>query len=176
LASERVPETERVTVGTVGKPHGLDGTVVVHPETDNPERFERGQQVRDDSGRELTVRRSQNLQAVLLVAFAEITDREGAEALRGSNLTIAPETRRALAEGEFWPEDLIGLEVRDSDGVAIGIVSAVDLDAPQPRLTVTTETGAYLVPLVHDLVPKIDLEERVVIVNPIAGLFDQTFG
>ena len=171
-----VPETERVTVGKVGKPHGLDGTVVVHPETDNPDRFGRGQQVRDDSGRELTVRRSQSIQAVLLVLFAEITDRERAEALRGSSLTIAPEERRPLGDGEFWPEDLIGLEVRDSDGLVIGVVSAVDLDAPQPRLTVTTESGAYLVPLVDDLVPHIDLKDRVIIVNPIAGLFDQTSG
>ena len=171
-----VPETERVTVGTVGKPHGLDGTVVVHPETDNPDRFGRGQQVRDDSGRDLTVRRSQSIQAVLLVSFAGINDREAAEALRGSSLTIAPEERRPLGAGEFWPEDLVGLEVRDSDGLAIGVVSAVDLDAPQPRLTVTTESGAYLVPLVDDLVPRIDLEDRVIIVNPIAGLFDQTSG
>ncbi len=40
-----VPDVDRVTVGTVGRPHGLDGTVVVHPETDNPERFEPGRRV-----------------------------------------------------------------------------------------------------------------------------------
>lgn len=171
-----VPETERVTVGTIGKPHGLDGTVVIHPETDNPDRFGRGQQVRDDSGRQLTVQRSQSMQAVLLVSFAEVTDRAGAEALRGSSLTIGPEDRRPLGEGEFWPEDLIGLDVRDPDGLPIGVVSAVDLDAPQQRITVTTESGAYLVPLVDDLVPRIDLIERVVVVNPIAGLFDQSAG
>lgn len=168
------PETERVTVGTVGKPHGLNGTVVIHPETDNPERFEPGRQVRDDRGRLLTVERSQGSQAVLLVRFAEVTDRDGAEALRGSSLTIDPEARRQLEEGEFWPEDLIGLEVRDPDGLRIGVVSAVDLDGPQHRLTVTTESGAHLVPLVDDLVPSIDIARRVVVVNPIAGLFDES--
>lgn len=169
-----VPEIERVTVGTVGKPHGLDGTVIVHPETDNPERFERGQRVRDNSGRELTVQRSQSSQAVLLVSFAEISDRAGAEALRGSTLTIGPDDRRPLTENEFWPEDLIGLEVRGPDGQHVGIVSAVDSDSPQHRLTVTTGSGAFLVPLVDYLVPRIDLSQRVVVVNPIAGLFDQT--
>jgi 16S rRNA processing protein RimM len=168
--AERVPE--RVIVGTVGKPHGLDGTVVVHPETDNPDRFGPGHKVHDDSGRQLTVRRSQQIKAVLLVSFAEIIDREGAEALRGSSLTIGPRDRRRLAEDEFWPEDLIGLEVRDSEGERIGVVSAVDPDSPQHRLTITTESGAYLVPLVDYLVPRIDLVDRVLVVNPIAGLFD----
>lgn len=167
-----VPDTERVTVGSVGKPHGLNGTVVIHPETDNPERFEPGRRVRDDTGRLLTVERSQSSQAVLLVSFVEVADREGAEALRGSSLTIDPEDRRPLEENEFWPEDLIGLEVRDPDGLRIGVVTAVDLDGPQHRLTVSTESGAHLVPLVDDLVPSIDVANRVVVVNPIAGLFD----
>ena len=168
-----VPDVERVTVGTVGRPHGLDGTVVVHPETDNPERFEPGQRLTEDSGRKLTVERSRRSQSVLLVSFTEVTDREGAEALRGLNLTIGPSDRRPLEEGEFWPEDLIGLEARDPEGRMLGVVSAVDQDGPQHRLTVTTGSGAHVVPLVDFLVPRIDLNERVVIVNPIAGLLDE---
>lgn len=168
-----VPDVERVTVGTIGRPHGLDGTVVVHPESDNPERFEHGQRVTVDSGRELVVERSRRSQAVLLVSFADVTDREGAEALRGSTLTINPSERRSLEDGEFWPEDLIGLEARDPGGRIIGIVSAVDIDGPQHRLTVTTGSGPRLVPLVDFLVPRIDLTERILIVNPIAGLFDE---
>ena len=110
-----------MTVGTVGKPHGLNGTVVIHPETDNPERFDPGRQVRDDTGRLLTVERSQSSQAVLLVSFVEVADREGAEALRGSSLTIDPQDRRPLEEDEYWPEDLIGMEARDPSGTAIRI-------------------------------------------------------
>jgi 16S rRNA processing protein RimM len=167
-----VPETERVTVGTVGKPHGLNGTVVIHPETDNPERFERGQQVRDDTGRQLTVKRCQGSQAVLLVSFAEVTDREGAEALRGATLSIDPLERRTLLADEFWPEDLIGLEARDPTGNVIGSIKAVDADAPQSRLTIATPHGDFIVPLVNALVPEVNLVGGYLVVQPIEGLLE----
>lgn len=161
-----------MTVGTVGKPHGLNGTVVVHPETDNPERFERGQQVRDDTGRQLTVDRCQSSQAVLLVSFAEVTDREGAEALRGATLSIDPRERRSLSADEFWPEDLVGLEARDPTGKVIGSIKAVDADSPQSRLTITTPRGDFIVPLVNALVPEVDLAGGYLVVQPIAGLLE----
>ncbi len=161
-----------MTVGTVGKPHGLNGTVVVHPETDNPERFERGQQVRDDKGRELTVDRCQSSQAVLLVSFAGVTDREGAEALRGAVLSIDPMERRTLSADEFWPEDLIGLEARDPTGNVIGSIKSVDADSPQSRLTIATSGGDFIVPLVNALVPEVNLVGGYLIVQPIEGLLE----
>jgi 16S rRNA processing protein RimM len=162
-----------VTVGTVGKPHGLNGTVVIHPETDNPERFERGQQVRDDhTGRLLTVERCQSSQAVLLVSFAEVTDRDGAEALRGATLSIDSLERRILSADEFWPEDLIGLEARDPAGTVIGSVTAVDADSPQSRLTIATPRGDFIVPLVNALVPEVNLAGGYLVVQPIEGLLE----
>jgi 16S rRNA processing protein RimM len=167
-----VPETERVTVGTVGKPHGLRGTVVIHPETDNPERFERGRQVRDDKGRLLTVERCQGSEAVLLVSFAEVTDREGAEALRGAILSIDLLERRSLSADEFWPEDLIGLEARDPAGTVIGSIRGVDADSPQSRLTIATPRGDFIVPLVNALVPEVNLAGGYLVVQPIEGLLE----
>ena len=161
-----------MTVGTVGKPHGLNGTVVVHPETDNPERFERGQQVRDATGRHLTVERCQSSQAVQLVLFAEVTDREGAEALRGATLSIDVVDRRTLSADEVWPEDLIGLEARDPTGNVIGSVRAVDADSPQSRLTIATPRGDFIVPLVNALVPEVNLAGRYLVVQPIEGLLE----
>jgi 16S rRNA processing protein RimM len=167
-----VPETERVTVGTVGKPHGLHGTVVIHPETDNPERFEPGQKVRDDKGRLLTVERCQGSQAVLLVSFAEVTDREGAEAMRGATLSIDLLERRSLSADEFWPEDLIGLEVRTPAGTVIGSIRGVDADSPQSRLTIATPSGDFIVPLVNALVPEVNLAGGYLVVQPIEGLLE----
>lgn len=161
-----------MTVGTVGKPHGLHGTVVIHPETDNPERFGPGQHVRDDKGRLLTVERCQGSQAVLLVSFAEITDREGAEALRGATLSIDLWERRILSADEFWPEDLIGLEVRNPAGTVIGSIRGVDADSPQSRLTIATARGDFIVPLVNALVPEVNLAGGYLVVQPIEGLLE----
>ncbi len=168
-----VPETERVIVGTIGKPHGLDGTVVLHPETDNPNRFIAGATIqggKTDTGRVLTVRSVRNSEAVLLVSFVEINDRDAAETLRGVTLSIDPSERRSLSADEFWPEDLIGLEARDSLGNAIGSIKAVDADSPQSRLTIATAHGDFIVPLVTALVPEVNLAGGYLVVEPIEGL------
>lgn len=159
-------------MGIVGRPHGLDGTVVVHPETDHPARFGPGSELQTDRSRRLTVRSAQAVEEILLVRFREIGDREGAEALRGALLTIDIGQRRDLGDDEFWPEDLVGLQVRDPAGVPIGSVVAVDIEAPQARLTIATSRGDFPVPLVTGLVPMVDLAGGFLVVAPIAGLFD----
>jgi len=168
--AERVPK--RVIVGTVGKPHGLDGTVVVHPETDNPDRFDAGASMQVDSGQVLTIRKARSSHSIVLVSFVEVTDRNAAEELRDLTLTIDSSERRSLQTDEFWPEDLVGLEVRDLSGNRIGSITAVDADSPQHRLTIATGDGEFVVPLVTALVPEVNLGGGYLVVDPIEGLLN----
>jgi 16S rRNA processing protein RimM len=164
---------DRVVVGIVGRPHALDGTVVVHPETDHPNRFSPGSQMYTDRGARLTVRSARAVQGILLVRFREIGDRSEAEHLRGALLTIGSDQRRTLGRNEFWAEDLIGLEVRDPEGARLGSVASVEVDTPQPRIVVVTAKGEFQVPLVAELVPEVDVQAGYVVVNPIAGLIER---
>jgi 16S rRNA processing protein RimM len=104
----------------------------------------------------------------LVVAFEGITGREAAEALRGTVLRLdeVPE----LGEGEYWPEDLIGLHARLPDGSPLGEVAAV-VRGPQDRLVIETASGSRVeVPFVSDLVS--DPEDGGIVIDPPAGLFD----
>ena len=165
-------DQERVTVGIVGRPHGLDGTVVVHPDTDNPRRFVVGASLQSNSDQVLTIRHVRSSGAILLVSFVGVNDRDAAGRLRGLSLSIDASERRQLTTDEFWPEDLIGLEVRDPAGNLIGSVTSVDAESPQSRLTIATGQGDVLVPLVTALVPEVNLSERYLVVVPIEGLLD----
>lgn len=162
---------DHVIVGRVGKPHGLGGTVVVHPESDYPERFAPGSHLVTADGRPLTVRSSHSTKKILLVEFAGIADRITADSLRGTVLTIDAADRRPLRLGEYWPDDLVGLAVRDPDGQALGTVVAVDDATAQPRLLIRTSGGQVQVPLVDDLVPEVEIESGYLVVVPIDGLF-----
>lgn len=106
----------------------------------------------------------------LLVRFAEIGDRTGAEALRGTSLTIDAADRRELGDGEFWVEDLVGCDVVGQDGASIGVIESVEFGAAQDRLAVRTEAGLFEVPFVDAIVPDVDLESRTVFVTPPEGL------
>lgn len=159
-----------MTVGRVGRPHGVRGEVTVLPETDDPERFAAGAVLGTDSG-ELVVTSSKRYRDKgLVVGFEGVTDRAGAEALRGTVLTVETDRRRELDDGEFWPEDLIGLEAKAPDGSPLGTVTGVDQGVAQSRLVVTTTDGReVLVPFVSELVD--DPTDGTIEIRDPGGLF-----
>lgn len=164
-----------VVVGRVGRAHGLAGHVIIHPETDNPRRFAPGSRVHAGE-RVLTVAWAQAIESGIRVKFEAIDHRSGAEALRGVTLTIASGERRRLEDGEFWPEDLVGLAVLDASGDRLGVVSEVIEGVAQDRLAVSTEHGRVEVPFVADLVPEVDLARGHVRLADVGGLLDPPSG
>ena len=162
-------------VGVIGRPHGVRGEVAVELRTDEPERrFAPGQVLREEGGTRLfTVRSVRDHSGRLLVRFAELVDRAGAEAARGTLLIAAVEPNQRPAEpGEFYDRQLIGLRVTTPDGTEVGTVGSVLHLPAQDVLEIQTAAGARLVPFVDALVPDIDLEAGRLTVVDLAGLLD----
>ena len=89
-----------LTVGRIGRPHGLDGSFyVVDP---LPELPAKGGMV---SGRRIVRRAGTKERPILRLEGSE--SREDAEALRGTLLTI-PREDTMLSEDEFWASDVEG--------------------------------------------------------------------
>lgn len=149
----------------------MRGEVTVVPKTDDPNRFAPGQRLVTDGGRALVVASARRYRdRGLLVAFVGVTDRTEAESLRGALLTVPSGSRRDLGDGEFWPEQLVGLRAVTPDGSPLGRVSGVDLGEAQDRLIVTRPDGAeVLVPFVDPLVW--DPTEGEIVIDPPEGLF-----
>lgn len=61
-----------------------------------------------------------------IARIAEVTDRNAAEALRGTELRVPRSALPPLGEGEYYHADLIGLPVVSTAGEAIGTVVAID--------------------------------------------------
>lgn len=118
----------------------------------------------------LTVASSQATPKGLLVRFEGVADRTAAEGLRGRQVTIADSERRRLEAGEFWPDQLIGLEARALDGSVLGEVAEVIEGVGQYRLTLSTDSGPREVPFVAELVPIIDVANGYLVVAEIEGL------
>ena len=157
-------------VGRILKAHGVRGEVVVASESDNPARFARGAVLITPEGSRLVVRASRPHRWALIISFEGVDDRTAAEGLRGKALSVESRDRRALQSGEYWPDDLVGLSVRDQQGAPLGVIIDVIVGA-QDRLVVQTPSGTVDVPFVHSLVPHVDISDGVVTVNPIPGLF-----
>lgn len=155
-------------VGSCGKAHGIRGEVAVY--TEMPDVFVPDTRLTTPDGDGLTVAAARPHKNHLIVTFAEIGDRNGAERLRNTELNIDAELRPDLNADEFWVSDLVGLQAQDRGGSQLGIIAAVVTTEAQDRLVIDTGHGQVEVPFVPELVP--DVLETHVVVDPPEGLFD----
>jgi len=182
-----MPRPEWIEVGRISRPHGVHGEVRVSLSSDNPERFLPGAQLHARPGRTglagsrllaqvpLTIESVRGDEAFPIVCFREIEDRGRAEALGGYVLEVRSDELPELEEDEFYPFDLIGLEVRDSSGSVMGRVNDA-LDSPAHAILVVSlpAGGEALVPFVRAAVPVVAMEAGYLVVDPelvsIAGV------
>jgi 16S rRNA processing protein RimM len=144
-------------VGRVVKPHGLKGEVVVDLITNRPDRLVPGARFED-----LEVLEVKPHQHRWIVRFAGLSSREDAEALRGRILRAEPLEDDGSA---LWVHELIGAAVEDTDGAALGTVTAVEANPASDLLVL--ESGG-LIPLRF----VVDHEDGKVVVDPPEGLLD----
>ena len=89
-----------------------------------------------------------------IARFAGINDRTAAEALRGTALTVPRSALPALADGEFYHSDLLGLPVVTDAGNAVGVVRAVENFGATDIIEIERPGGkTIMVPLTRRAVP-----------------------
>ena len=147
--------TDLVTVGRVGRPHGLDGSFFVEHASDDPERFAVGAvlHVAGEAARVDASKRSGGRPVIRL-------DRE---VPRGADLTVPRDALPPTAEGEYYAFQLVGLEVQEEAGRTLGRVVRV---APGVANDVLELDSGLALPLVEDCVREIDLELGRIVVAP----------
>ncbi len=163
----------RVAVGVINAPWGLKGHVKVTPLTSNPERLQ--------AGAELYVlgRRRRVLEVVEpygypMMVFEGLTSRAAAESLRGEVIEIDEEDLPPLPEGEYYIDDLVGMEVVTEDGgEVIGRLSEV-LRTGANDVYVVQRPGAkdVLVPAIPDVVKAVDVAAKRMTIDPLPGLLE----
>ena len=173
-------QTVEVVVGRIGKPHGIKGEVPVDVRTDEPERryaadaVLRAEAPRGSAfgHRSVTVTSTRWHQSTLLVRFAEIGDRNQAEAARGVVLHATIDATATPDDpDEFYDHQLVGLVAYDVDGAHLGEVTGLVHGGAQDLLAVKALDGrATLVPFVAALVPEVDVAANKVVIADRPGL------
>ena len=150
---------DRLEVGRIGRPHGLRGDVTVVMVSDRPERTEPGTTLFADE-RPLVIESARPVRAGWVIRFRGVDDRDAAEALRGAVLSAEP-----LDVDDVFAHDLIGCAVEDTNGRALGTVTAIQ---PNPAHDLLVLEDGALVPIVF----LVTNEPGRVVVDPPEGLFD----
>jgi 16S rRNA processing protein RimM len=134
-----------VTLAAIAGAHGVGGEVKLKLFTDDLSAF------RLFNGGTLTIKSLRGN----IARFAEVADRTAAEKLRGTALTVPRSELPPLEEGEYYYHDLIGLPAVSTDGVALGMVVAVENFGAGDVLEIERpDRKRFMVPMRPEAVPE----------------------
>ncbi len=146
--------TRPVTLAAVAGAHGITGEVRLKLFADGLESLN-AQKIFAAGDRTLTLKSLRPDKIGAVARFAEINDRNAAEALRGTLLTVPRDSLPPLADGEYYHADVIGLAAVTLTGDAIGTVTAIENFNAGDILEITRRDGrTAMVPFRPPAVPE----------------------
>lgn len=156
-----------VIMGRIVAPYGVKGWVKVVPDTELIESllsYQTWQVGKGDDWRTIKLKSGKVHNDVLVVKLEGINDRDAAFSCKGQQVAVPRETLPTLDETEFYWSDLIGLVVKNQQGVDFGKVTNVFETGANDVLVVN---GAIerLIPFTGQAVIAVDLEKQTMLVN-----------
>jgi len=163
-----------VAIGKVVGAHGLKGAVKVYPYSESTAALESGNPilVSDSRGNErfCTVNRVNPGGRVRLVFFDDISDRNLAEALVGSELYFEKARLPDPEDGSFYWFDLIGMSVYTIDDEFLGRLESILETGSNDVYVVKHGDDEILIPALESVVRKIDIKNKLMRVDLPEGL------
>ncbi|GGC17756.1 hypothetical protein GCM10011371_01590 [Novosphingobium marinum] len=161
-----MPGDRTVTLAVVTGAHGVTGEVRIKLFGEGVAALKRFRAFNDSSLTLAKVREDNKGGAI--ARFAEVTDRNAAEALRGVELTVPRSALPDLEAGEYYHADLVGLPAVSDTGEALGTVVAVENFGAGDILEILRPSGKrFMVPMIEPAVPEWD-DRRLVVTAAFA--------
>jgi 16S rRNA processing protein RimM len=170
---------DAVEVGRIADAWGIKGWFKVLPHSASPEALfsskrwflqpsERGAKVFSGTVL-LRVREAKEHSDTVVARADEVEDRAGAEALRGARIFVPRSSFPSAEPDEYYWVDLLGLDVVNREGVALGRVKDLLATGPQTVLVLEYEEDGKalerMLPFVAAYVDKVDLPGRKITVD-----------
>ena len=169
-----------VVMGRVVAPYGVYGWLKVIPDTeafDGLFDYDTWWLGKGSEWRELEVETAKIHNDVILVKLAGINDRDAAFACKGKQIAVPRALLPEPDENEYYWSDLIGLRVKNLQGVDFGVITDVfetganDVIVVKPETetsadkTVKEKPQERLLPFIASVVLEVDLKAKTMLVD-----------
>lgn len=161
-------------VGKIVGTHGIKGDVKVQPWCDSPEFLCKFKNLYFDNGEEkVKVLASRVNKNIVIINFQGIDSIEKADLMRGNILYIDRQEAQ-IDDDTYFIQDIIGMEVVDiANNKIYGLVTDVIKTGANDVYQITNSNNIeYLIPVIDEVVKKIDLENSKIFISPIKGIFE----
>jgi 16S rRNA processing protein RimM len=161
-----------VVMGRIVAPYGVFGWLKVVPDTeafDGLFDYDTWWLGKDDDWREYQVETAKVHNDVLVVKLAGIDDRDAAFACKGKQVAVPRAQLPAPDENEYYWSDLIGLNVKNQQGIDFGAIFDVFETGANDVLVVkkadAPKNEERLLPFIAAVVLEVDLEAKTMLVD-----------
>lgn len=165
--------SDMICVGTIAGAYGVRGEVRVKSYCATPEDIETYSPLSDESGtRQFTLALLRPIKNGYAARITDVTTKEEADALRGTDLFTDRANLPSLPDDEFYHADLIGLEVYDTGGTLIGKVKTVQNHGADDllELQLAGSSATTFLPFTKAAVPTVDLSAGRLVADPPIGV------
>jgi 16S rRNA processing protein RimM len=167
-----ISEPVFVQVGMLRRPHGLKGETLVSIDTDFPERLKvKTKLFLGEDHLPVTIASRRQHNDGLLLAFAEFPDKDSLEQIRNLPLFVHISDIPKLPDGEYYQHQLLGLDIVEEDGKVLGpLIQIMHTGANDVYVVREADGKELLLPAIRDVLQKVDLEKKQIIVRLLPGL------
>ncbi len=162
-------------VGTVIRPHGSVGLLRIWPYARSEASFMDVEvvHIRPASGKIyehklISLKPHKN---IFLMNLEGIGTKDQAEKYRGAEILVSKEALSCKKDEYFWHE-LLGFDVYIDTEEYLGCITQVISTGGNDIYVVKQGTKEILIPATYEVVKKIDLEKKKMIITPMEGLLD----
>ena len=165
----------RVEIGTIVRPHGVRGALVLAAPASACDALHRGLDVvleasaADRNDLYTRIERVSRHRAGAVIQVERIADREAAEQCSGRRLTVSRTGLPKPAAREYYECDILGAAVYSSDGKRLGTVVEIITTGANDVWVVREKTHELLVPAVSHAIVAIDVAARRVTIDTAAA-------
>lgn len=164
--------TNLLEIGKIVNTHALRGDVKVQYWCDDPEIFDELEYIYAN-GEKLEITNSRLHKNFVILHLKGIDDINVAENYKNKILTVEREMLGELPEGTYYICDLLGLEVKKTDGTLLGKIN--DIIKTGSNDVYVVENGnskPLLLPVIDDVVKEVNITDGYVTVELMKGLID----
>lgn len=163
------PPSDLICVGAIAGAFGVHGEARLKSFCAEPSDIAKyAPLLTEDGARSFTVKGLKSMKDGFTCRLGGVLTREDAEALRGTRLYAPRDRMPSLPDDEFYYSDLVGLDVVDTGGNAVGTIRVVDDFGGGDFLEILRNDNGklLLIPFTRAAVPTVDLTARRVVIDP----------
>ena len=164
-------------VGRVVKTQGIKGQIKVSSGGGDYSTFSAGNVIylehKQEGRRAFTVESSRPYKEMMILSLREVKRIEEAEELVGSSVYVNTADLKPLPPDEFYWYQLRGVRVENEEGMFLGILEEILPTGSNDVFVVRKDEQEILLPATDEVVVRMDVRERVMIVHLLEGLLPE---